>query len=271
MGSTVALRNIVGKAQQVFIETVVPLHGNFHGDAVVPLHIEMEYRVHRGLVDVEVLDKRAQPAFVAEQFPLSGALIHQIDAYPGVEERQFAQPLGQYVPAEADAGESLLGRLEVNLGATGLGFADDGQRCLRDAVVIGLLPYLAAAADGHHQLLGKSIDHGNPDAMEPPRDLVAVVIELAAGVQHGHDHFRSGYPFLVDIGRNTAAVVLNGDGLIGMNGDGDVGAVPGQRLVDRVVHHLEHHVVQTRSVVRVTDIHAGAFTHRIKAFQHLDT
>src|SRR5690606_11195351 len=131
----------------------------------------------------------------------------------------------------------LLGRLEVNLSATGLGFADDGQGCLRDAVMVGLLPYLAAAADGHHQLLGKSIDHGDSDTVETSGDLVAVVIELTAGVQHGHDHFRSGYPFLVNIGRNTAAVVLNGDGFIGMDGDGNVGAVPGQRLVDRVVHH----------------------------------
>src|SRR5690606_31313388 len=271
VGTTVALGNIVGKAQQVFIETVVPLHRNFHGDAVVTLHIEMEYRVHSGLVDVEVLDKRAQPAFVAEQFTLSGALIHQIDAYPGVEERQLPQPLGQYVPAEADAGERLLGRLEVNLSATGLGFADDGQGRLRDAVMVGLLPYLAAAEDGHHQLLGKSIDHGRSDTVETPGARGAVVIELAAGVQHGHDHFRCGHPCRVNSGRNTAAVVLTGDRLIGMDGNGNVGAVPGRRLVDRVVHHLEYHVVQTRSVVRVADIHAGAFTHRIKAFQHLDT
>ncbi len=44
----------------------------------------------------------------------------------------------------------------------------------------------------------------------------------------------------------------------------------GQRLVDGVVHHLEHHVVQSTAVVGVTDIHAWTLADSIQALQNLD-
>ena len=44
----------------------------------------------------------------------------------------------------------------------------------------------------------------------------------------------------------------------------------GQNLVDGVVHDLVDHVVQTRPVVGVADVHAGAFADRVEPFQHLD-
>ena len=45
--------------------------------------------------------------------------------------------------------------------------------------------------------------------------------------------------------------------------------IAGQRFVDRVVHHLEHHVVQAGAVGGVADVHAGALAHRFKAFRTL--
>jgi hypothetical protein len=44
----------------------------------------------------------------------------------------------------------------------------------------------------------------------------------------------------------------------------------GQGLVDRVVGNLEHHVVETRSIVGVADIHAGAFADGVEALEDLD-
>ena len=46
--------------------------------------------------------------------------------------------------------------------------------------------------------------------------------------------------------------------------------VAGLRLVDRVVDQLEDHVVQTRGVVGVADVHAGALAHRLEALEDLD-
>src|SRR5581483_344837 len=45
---------------------------------------------------------------------------------------------------------------------------------------------------------------------------------------------------------------------------------PGQRLVDRVVHHLVDHVVKTGAVVGVPDVHPGTFTHGLEALEDLD-
>ncbi len=55
-----------------------------------------------------------------------------------------------------------------------------------------------------------------------------------------------------------------------MDGDDDLVAEPGERLVDRVVDHLEHHVVQPRAVGGVADVHARALAHRLQALQDLD-
>ena len=44
----------------------------------------------------------------------------------------------------------------------------------------------------------------------------------------------------------------------------------GQRLVDRVVADLEHHMVEARAIVGVADVHAGALAHRIEAPEDLD-
>src|SRR5690606_39047831 len=55
-----------------------------------------------------------------------------------------------------------------------------------------------------------------------------------------------------------------------MDGDHNIVGVAGQGLVDGVVHHLEHHVVQAGAVVDVADVHAGALAHCFKTAQHGD-
>jgi hypothetical protein len=43
--------------------------------------------------------------------------------------------------------------------------------------------------------------------MQAAGDLVGVLVEFAAGMQLGHDHFGSRNAFLVNVGRNAAAIV----------------------------------------------------------------
>ena len=44
----------------------------------------------------------------------------------------------------------------------------------------------------------------------------------------------------------------------------------GKRLVDRVIDDFENHVVQTRSVIRIADIHARSFTDSVQTFEYLN-
>jgi hypothetical protein len=106
--------------------------------------------------------------------------------------------------------------------------------------------------------------------VQTTRDFVAVVVELAAGVQHRHDHFGSRYAFLMLVDGDPATVVGHRDGFIGMNGYGNFGAVTGQRLIDRVVDQLEYHVVQTRAIIGIADVHPRPLPYGIESFENLD-
>ena len=57
---------------------------------------------------------------------------------------------------------------------------------------------------------------------------------------------------------------------IGDTDDGNVIAVTGEGFVDRVVDHLEDHVVQAATIIGVANVHAGTLAHGIQTFQHLD-
>ncbi len=132
---------------------------------------------------------------------------------------------------------------------------------------------LAVAPDPQPQPVRQRIDHRYADPVQPARDLVAVLVELAARVElRHHDLGRRALEFVVvlDVDRNAAAVVDDRHRIVGVDDDLDVVAVPGQRFVDRVVEHLEHHVVQTRAVRRVADVHARPLAHGVEALQHLD-
>jgi len=54
-----------------------------------------------------------------------------------------------------------------------------------------------------------------------------------------------------------------------MDGHQDLGAVAGERLVDRVVDDLPDQVVEA-AVVGRSDVHAGTPANRLKAFEDLD-
>ena len=63
-------------------------------------------------------------------------------------------------------------------------------------------------------------------------------------MEHGHDDFGCRAPFaFVVVDRNTAAIVSNRNTLVAMNDDLDLIAVPGESLVNRVIHDLKDHMV----------------------------
>src|SRR5699024_1959907 len=101
-------------------------------------------------------------------------------------------------------------------------------------------------------------------------DGVPAAAELAAGVQDGHHHLDRG-PTLggVHRHRDAATVVLHLHPTVGQQGDLDVVAVAGQRLVHGVVHHLVDQVVQA-PFTGGTDVHAGALANCFKPLENGD-
>src|SRR5690606_37571427 len=134
-----------------------------------------------------------------------------------------------------------------------------------------LLPVETVAPDVQPQVFGQGVDHRHAHAVQAAGNLVAVVVELAAGMQHGEYHLRRRAPLiLVDVDRDAAAIVGDGHRVVLQDPHHDVVGVAGQGLVDRVVDHLEHHVVQAGAVMDVADVHARALAHGLQAPQHGD-
>ncbi len=101
--------------------------------------------------------------------------------------------------------------------------------------------------------------------MEAARHLVRIIVELTASVQNGHDDFCGRDALFVLFCRYTSTIVTNTHGLIGVNNDVDLAAVPSQRFVDRVINDLEHHMMKARTVIGIPDIHTWTLSDSIQA------
>ena len=181
---------------------------------------------------------------------------------------KLAQAMLERAVIELGLGESFRRGQEGNLRAA-LSFrclANELEILLGIAMAKAHVIFLAVAPDTQVEVRAERIDDGGADAVQAARHLVGILVELTAGMQLGHDDLGCRHAFLgVDIHRDAATVVAHGDGLIGMDDDLDTVAMTRQGLVDRVVDDLENHMVQARAVIGITDIHARALPHCIKA------
>ena len=135
--------------------------------------------------------------------------------------------------------------------------------------LVGLRVDLAVAVDLEIEALGQRVDHRDADAVQAAGDLVAVVVELAAGVQDGQHDFRGRLAALVQVDRDASTVVDDRDRVVEMNADVDLIAVAGERFVDRVVDDLVDEVMQTLRPGRA-DVHGRALAHGLEALEDLD-
>ena len=225
--------------------------------------------------------ERLHPALVVQQDVdrLGMAQVAQLDHHARVQERQLAQAVLQRLQVEVDVAEGGDRRKERHLRAgqrlagvlADRGLARDLQRLDRVAALEAHLVALAVAVDLQLQPIAERVHHRHAHAVQAARDLVGILVELTARVQLGHDDLGGRDALaLVDVGRDAASVVGHRDRAVGVQDHLHQVGVPRQRLVDGVVHHLIDHVVQTRAVVGVADIHAGALAHRIQALENLD-
>ena len=107
--------------------------------------------------------------------------------------------------------------------------------------------------------------------MQAARGVVGLRVELAAGVQHRHHDCEraDALVFWVRPDGDAAAVVGDGQESIGRKLDLDPRRMSGDGLVHGVVDHLGEQVMH-RLFVRAADIHAGAATDGLEAFEHFD-
>ncbi len=130
-------------------------------------------------------------------------------------------------------------------------------------------PAVAVVLHLDDQLLRQRVDDGRTDAVQTAGDLVAAAPELAAGVQLGQHQGHRRDALGVGAGRDAAAVVDHPHAAVGQQGDHDLVAVAGQRLVDRVVDDLGDEVVQSALPGRA-DVHARALADGLESLEDAD-
>ena len=208
--AAVALRDVVGEAEHLFVVAVVPLHRRFDGDPLLLGRDVEDGRMEDVLGAVDVVDEAPDAADEGEILFLVFALVDQLDLDAVVEEREFAQSLRQDLVVELDVVEDLAVGKEVDLGAarsvvpvtrigeTSLPLLDDDLAVLGDPALELHEVDLAVALDRQPQPLATApLTHETPDPVQAARNLVAVLVELAAGMQLGHHDLGGTAPRLV--------------------------------------------------------------------------
>ena len=84
-----------------------------------------------------------------------------------------------------------------------------------------------------------------PDPMQTARNFIAPATELTTGMQNRQRQLDAGFSLgMVHSGRNTAAVIDDGNRIVGMDRDRNIFAITGQRFVDAVIDNLVDQVMQ---------------------------
>ncbi len=276
MRTAVFLRNVVGKAKHAFVIGVGPLQCCFNLNiAVVVAAAERnDAFVQRRFRFVDVVDKGRQSALIVHHHfaRFGAAVVNQLEINAGIEKRLFTDASFQRFKIEFGHGKGFRRRQKSNFGAvTAVGFADNFQMFGHAAVGKRHHMFVALAPDAQPQPGRQCVDHRNADAVQTARDLVRVVVKLAARVQLGHNDFGGRNPFfLMHADRNSAAVVADGGRTVGIEDNFGFVAVTGERFVDGVIQNFINHMMQAGAVIGVADVHSRTFANRVQPAQNLN-
>ena len=156
----------------------------------------------------------AQPVLVAPLVVFRLAFAKETDQQAGAQHRLGTQQMAQLTYAEFRRIEEYRVRPELDPG-TGIGPPDPAHFLeFRHLVAIGEgdIVFGTAALDPDLKMLRQGIHHRHPNAVQTTGEAVAVVGELATGMQLGQDHLDTGDTlFGVDVNWHPATVVADLD------------------------------------------------------------
>ena len=236
------------------VVAIVELKGDFD-DHIVPLSGEVyRLRVQKILALVKVAHELDDAVLVIELAVIAAlavgvrALVSQRDPHAAVQERQLTQTRRKRVEAEVHLREDRHVGMERMASAGLLRLPGDFNLARRHATFVLLLVHEAVQTDFRVHPVRERVHAGETDAVQAARDLVArafTPVELTAGVQHRHGHFKGGLARCVFPDGNAAPVVGDGDATVGVQDHFDEFAEAGRCLVDAVVHELGDELMQT--------------------------
>ena len=264
--------HVVHKAKEVFLVAVIVPHGDFERVLAIGEHQVNGLVKERGAVFVHVANEFRDATGEAERITLlvfGIALVGQRQAKPAHEEGEFAEARGERIVHVNCFGKDCVVRIELDA-RTRIGHvtgADFRLRATGNTLGEFLLHDLPVTAHRNDKLVRKRVHAAHAHAVQTGRNLVGVAVELTTGMQLGHDDFDGADVFLrVDIGRDAASVVGHADAVPREDGNFDMVAKTGQRLVYGVVDDFPHQVVQAADIGR-TDVHCRAYADGFQSLQ----
>ena len=231
--------------------------------------------VQRLLVAVEPLARtRTRPPLAKNVSSLRRlvALVLERDRDALVQERQLAQPVGEGVVVELEVGEDLGVGLEADRRA--------GARCaLPSTLSFCTVVCRARSACGAACRRGPPRPRAARRARSPPRRRRRAGRPTPCSCSCRTCRRRAARsapprrPGIFSVGCMSTGMPrplsVDRDRVVGVDRDVDAVAVAGQRLVDRVVHHLVDEVVQA-ALAGGPDVHAGPLADRLEALEDRD-
>ena len=198
------------------------------------------------LILIDKGDVLADTALVAHAVALRLVAPHvgDGDTETCVQKGLLAQTIVEGVVIVLHRVEHLVIGHEGNGGTAAVGVAHNGDLLGDCAAGEGHLVDLTLLVYLHRQPLGKSVDDAGAHAVEAAGDLITAAAELTASVQHRKDHLKGGTTRLrLNVHGDAASVILHGDAVSLIDGDGDLGTVTCQCLVNGIIHDLVNEMV----------------------------
>ena len=258
--------DVVYVGVEIFGVLLGVLHGDREPEVVLLALDEDDVFVDNFAGSIQVLHKLNDTAFVEEIVGLAGAFVLYFDPHAAVQEGEFLEAFDKDIVGIFGIRKNLTVGLERRLGTAFVGdsgFAN-GASCHTAFVRLG--PDLAVAAYFDFAPLRQEIHDGDPDAVKSTGCFIGVFFELTAELEDGHYPLESAHFPLHEFGelcvlfdRDTAPVVLDGYGTVGVDGDRDDFRVLCHSLVDGVIYDFVGQMVEAFEG-GVPDVHTGAFS-----------
>ena len=268
--------DVVDVGVEIFAVRRVVDDGHFYRDSFL-FGVDVDDILNEGHArGVLVAHELAQALLAVERLAARFALLVQVafigkdDGQPGVEESQFAHTVGQNVILIFDRSENVGIGPKLLARASAVGFAHHLHFVERFSGFVFLLIDFPITEHLRLHARGERIDTRHAHTVQTARHLIGTFVELTAGMEHRHHDLERAHTFfLMNVHRDTTAVVLHHNGVVRTNRDFNMGAISCQGFVDRVVHRLIDEVMKS-FFADITDIHGRTLAHCFQAFEHLD-
>ena len=250
-------------------------HGHLDGDTLF-LCLQVDDVIHEvGTVTIHVAHELLQTVLSVEHLLLQLALligthVLQCDGDAGIQVGQLTHATGNDIVFVFCRCEDGAVGPELLTGTRLVGVTHDLHVVEGLTLLVLLLVDVTVAEHLRHHVRGEGVHTGDTYTVQTAGHLVGALVELTAGMEHGHHDLKGRLMHLLMlIDGDTTTVVQYSDAVIFVDRYFDMCTIAGHRLVDRVIDGLIDQMVETL-FTNVTDVHGRALAHGFQSLKHLN-